>query len=115
MNTQALMADYVVGRISCQHKVKGKKLGFTYFVVQGVGNKKDKFAMTDFLNAEYADLTYKYCTSKQVYGQDAIVYGYDTKAKANKKFSKLINDYKHQNYITKIVTVSHGYYEDDWK
>ena len=111
----SLLADYVAGYQSCEHR---NGMDNVYFIVKGKGNKLSamgsNLAMGAFLDAEYATETYKYCKNKAIIHADGVVWHFKTKAKANRKFSSLINDYKHQKYVKELIIVSRGYNESAW-
>ena len=111
-----LMADYVAGFLSCKHPDDNGKS--SYFIVKGVGadlsSLGNRLAMANFLNGEYASETYSYCKLKKIY-TDGSVFSYSTKSKANKKFSSLINEFKGQSFVSKLITVSRGYDAGDWE
>lgn len=110
-----LMADYVAGFISCENSNRNGK---TYFIVKGQGNNLSslsrRLAMVDFLNGEYAPETNDYCKSNKVW-TNGTVFSYSSKSKANRRFSKLINQYKQVNYDKKIIIIKKGYDESDWR
>ena len=111
----SLMADYVAGYIYCKHSSGNGK---THFVVKGQGNNLGstgrQLAMADFLNAEYASETNDYCKHQKVWSKGT-VFSYDSKARANREFSRLINDYKRASYVKKLVIIKKGYDESDWR
>lgn len=112
-----LMASYVAGYQSCGH-ISGT--GHTHFIVKGkgLGDKRygRELAMSNFLNADYASETNKHCELHRVYGnQGGVTFSYRSKADANKKFAALINDAKRATYVKKIITISRGYDERDWR
>ena len=112
-----LMAtEYVAGFIKCNSSSGGGKSA--YFIVKGIGNNLShngqQLAMGAFLNAEYASETNSYCEHNQVY-TDGVIFDYSSKAKANRKFSELINDYKSESYVSKLVIIKKGYDESDWR
>ncbi len=109
----SLSAKYIAGYLECDHPFSNE--GSTYFIVKGKGSSGSSLAMAAFLNAEYPNEITKYCESGTIYAHDGYVFLYDSKAEANKHFSKLIREYKGKSFVKNIISISRGYNEDDWK
>ena len=111
-----LMADYVAGYQSCEHK---SGIGETFFIVRGVGaelsHMGSNLAMGAFLDAEYAIATKRHCKLGAIIHADGVVFHFKKKSEANKKFSELINDYKNESYVKKLIIIKRGYDENDWE
>ena len=109
-----LSADYISGFAQCKHSTIFN--GKTIFIVKGKGSKErtSTLAMAAFLNAEYSHEITKYCKSDTIYS-NGYIYSFKTKSGANKHFTELINDYKNESYIEKIILIKNGYDEDDWR
>ena len=107
----SLSANYVAGYLTCDNPNEYS----TIFIVKGKGSSGSDLAMAAFLNAEYPNKVTRYCKHGTIYAHNGYVYLYDSKAEANKHFSKLIQEYKSKNWATKIISISRGYNEDDWK
>ena len=109
-------SDYVVGVQSCEHKTK---TGTTYFIVRGKGDELSStgsnLAMGTFLDAEYAVETSKHCKLGAIIHANGVVFHYKSKAKANRKFSELINDYKGLEHTDKLIIIRGGYNEKNWR
>ena len=112
----SLLADHVAGYQSCEHK---SGIGTIHFIVKGKGNKLSlmgsNLAMGAFLDVEYATETYKYCKNRAIIHADGVVWHFKTKSEANKKFSSLINEYKHAGFVQKLIIINKGYNESAWK
>ena len=111
----SLMADYVAGYIYCDHSSGNGK---TYFIVKGNGNNLSsagrELAMADFLNSDYASETNNYCKHNKVWS-NGVVFSKETKPEANREFSSLINDYKSESFVKKLIIIKKGYDESDWR
>lgn len=109
----SLMADYVAGYMRCDH-ISGN--GATFFMVKGKGNNLRSgniLAMSDFLNGDYASETNDHCIHHQVF-VNGMVFSYKSKSDANRQFSSLLNDYKNESYVKKLIIIREGYDEADW-
>lgn len=107
----SLSANYVAGYLTCDNPNEYS----TIFIIKGKGSSGSDLALAAFLNSEYSSKVTKYCKSGTIYAHNGYVYSFDSKAKANKHFSELIQEYKNKSWITKMILVKKGYYEDDWK
>lgn len=113
-DTGSYVGGYVVGVMHCSG---GHNRDSTAFIVRGFDSQTGntfmrKIAMADFINAEYASETSTNCSSKEVYSANGIVFSYDTKAEANKKYAELISRWKGRE---NIITIGHGYNQADWE
>jgi len=113
--TSHLLANYVAGVVSCEHKSGD---GSTYFLVKGHGihlqSVTSKNVLENFLHSKYSAAITHYCKEPNNLEHISLL-SRSSWVKINKKFVNIVEKYEKEDSAKKLIIIKNGYDEANWK